>query len=1173
MHLPEEIARKIIDLNPYPKKGIIDLQVAERQFQVIVKGFNHLMQPENNFLYIGDEVGLGKTYIALGIASLLRLYSTNQELYTDTILVPKENLQYKWQKEIRNFIQHNYLRKDNIVKTVLDQPVGTLNENSIKRSLEVFVKNQPRYVIYRNSSFSIASENEVNDTGKWIEILTDKLPKEQQKIFRKIKTKFRKNHMLIKRAYAYLLNQSMPNIDLLIVDEAHNFRHGTKGDVSIRNQTVSRIFGANKEDEELLEAFPELLELQKPKIKKLLFLSATPINNSLLEIKNQLDCFLPKHRFSKVDHDEKGEEIINTALNEFMIRGVMTLEINKKKYSRNGYRHEHRKGNVDMKEDAGFQLMKDDSTALVLSLMQYKTIKELKLKSGNQFEMGMLAGFESFQKNTAAYEDDTLSNRKEREAQDEQVLKKLIESYTEKFNHYPLHPKQEGLVDVLFDQMIEGKKSLVFVRRIASVRELERKLFKKYSDHLIQKIEVVTKGTSNSSIKRLIQNYKDEFKREGIETTLDLLADRITSDLRPYYDNGNGEENAIDKDISKDLREIYYSLVDRMEIEKLRQGIKDHLGLKNIKKELKDIAINLIKRKWENNLVLDEGEDEDDENTLSDTIYDEEKAPYFFQRFFYNEGKKFKSRSYKKDWYELNLVLLNDRFKLFNLENKGALCRKYEFFEEPVDIKRFKAITDKTIEAIKRDSVSSFNNIYPEFRTNTFLTELLLNLCEDEFGQWIENHRTLIVDKYYTRFLNEIETLTELLKSIFRQGSGLIPAFITEAKTSKKADPGAAFIDEMNFLLTGEFGFVLDEIKRIIGDYQKLVERNFDDVNKIRYNLIQQLPVAGISGHHKKDVRKTAIQFRMPGYPYVLITTDILKEGEDLHSYCKNIYHYGIAWNPSDMEQRTGRIDRIDSLAYRSLKEVEGKQLESIPFNNKLQVFYPYLADTLEVNQMIRLFDGMDKFIEIFYNDLSTKIEKNSKADVDELVIDLPQQRKGLLKSKYEYDAFKPSVDGDALSIVPCIGTSFEGISTKMNIILTGLEDFEYITAPELDRERLILSGIMKVNNRQGPFQIYFKQTGLPGIFSVFMESVLGRIQVLGKTSNKEKVNELLIHAKKEEKFNFEIRESNSYVYITLTQDFSVSERIIAEVLYKLVETTDNIEKMVLGTDEKVEYS
>src|SRR5207237_2984352 len=68
--------------------------------------------------------------------------------------------------------------------------------------------------------------------------------------------------------------------------------------------------------------------------------------------------------------------------------------------------------------------------------------------------------------------------------------------------------------------------------------------------------------------------------------------------------------------------------------------------------------------------------------------------------------------------------------------------------------------------------------------------------------------------------------------------------------------------------------------------------------------LRRQQPVGGMTG----QVNQTLVrQFRLPGYPLVLITTELLQEGEDLHTFCAAVHHYGIAWTPSAMEQRIGR--------------------------------------------------------------------------------------------------------------------------------------------------------------------------------------------------------------------------------------------------------------------------
>ena len=44
------------------------------------------------------------------------------------------------------------------------------------------------------------------------------------------------------------------------------------------------------------------------------------------------------------------------------------------------------------------------------------------------------------------------------------------------------------------------------------------------------------------------------------------------------------------------------------------------------------------------------------------------------------------------------------------------------------------------------------------------------------------------------------------------------------------------------------------------------------------------------------------------------LVTDLLQEGEDLHTFWSDVFHYGISWTPSAMEQRIGRVDRVRSL-------------------------------------------------------------------------------------------------------------------------------------------------------------------------------------------------------------------------------------------------------------------
>jgi len=114
-------------------------------------------------------------------------------------------------------------------------------------------------------------------------------------------------------------------------------------------------------------------------------------------------------------------------------------------------------------------------------------------------------------------------------------------------------------------------------------------------------------------------------------------------------------------------------------------------------------------------------------------------------------------------------------------------------------------------------------------------------------------------------------------------------------------------------------------------------------------------------------VNRTLVQqFRMPGYPFVLVTTDLLQEGEDLHTFCSSIYHYGISWTASSMEQRIGRIDRVRSQSDRRLSD-----LYRDPHGDELlQVYFPYLQDTIEILQVERVLERMNVFLKLMHEGL-----------------------------------------------------------------------------------------------------------------------------------------------------------------------------------------------------------
>jgi hypothetical protein len=172
------------------------------------------------------------------------------------------------------------------------------------------------------------------------------------------------------------------------------------------------------------------------------------------------------------------------------------------------------------------------------------------------------------------------------------------------------------------------------------------------------------------------------------------------------------------------------------------------------------------------------------------------------------------------------------------------------------------------------------------------------------------------------------------------------------------------------------------------------IGQNFDLILNVNFPDLQSRPLQDLPGYYRAAMqRQTPVggmwgtfnqqmvsQFRMPGYPYVLITTDVVQEGEDLHTFCSRVVHYGITWTPSSMEQRTGRVDRIGSQAHRRLDGSYG-----VTEDDFLQVFFPYLADTVEIVQVQEVFRRMNRFLDLMH-------EAVQKTDADSSFIDLTQR-------------------------------------------------------------------------------------------------------------------------------------------------------------------------------------
>ncbi|RQV93526.1 hypothetical protein EH220_08115 [bacterium] len=91
------------------------------------------------------------------------------------------------------------------------------------------------------------------------------------------------------------------------------------------------------------------------------------------------------------------------------------------------------------------------------------------------------------------------------------------------------------------------------------------------------------------------------------------------------------------------------------------------------------------------------------------------------------------------------------------------------------------------------------------------------------------------------------------------------------------------------------------------------------------------------TGTTRRDTRTRLMRaFNTPFFPDILVCSEVMGEGVDLQRFCRHVIHHDLDWNPSNIEQRTGRIDRLGCKA-------EGR--------HPIIVFLPYLAGTADERQ------------------------------------------------------------------------------------------------------------------------------------------------------------------------------------------------------------------------------
>jgi len=930
----------------------------------------HNILTKHRVAYLADEVGMGKTYIALGALALFRHF---QPRFRVLVIAPRENIQRKWMKELGNFSAFNVRFSDLRNRTIDGQPGRPLVAcNRLTDLVHETAVDPHRDFFARLSSFSLGL-TDGEDRAAWRR-LRDEVLKSIPWLNRDLlSTRLSKD--AFKDNIARAICCALPPFDLVIVDEGHNLKHGFTPSAAARNRVLALAMGHSRDPVRQRE-----YRDYGPRAKRVLFLSATPLEESYRHIWNQLDVFGHAEPFDALRDGDVDEEARKDVARRFLIRRVTSMRIAGEERTKNQYRREWRRGGVALHDEP--VTITDPKHRLVVALVQKKVAELLGSERFNMsFQVGMLASFESFLE-TARLKDteeatpgnfddpDQTTDMEEREGIDVRDLNRLSKGYRARFDQELPHPKMDALLGTLQSAWQHGRKSLVFVRRVASVGELKRKLDRSYDDWLI--------GVLRDRLPEQVRETFDRHVDRYAEARRTSEAARVMRASKAQTGEDQETEAAL---ADRGGTDTFFAWFFRGE------GPRGVVSGANVQRRFIQKGTSYATF-FEDNFIAEllavepGGVTEALAAHLSCSV-EEVRARLQAEAVRYLSKAKRPPRGDRVEAYQAAaLVLLKTGSD--DIATQARLIW-HERFES----------------SLKKEAAAATPVLSDELEVSTFFTEL-------RKPEWADLRAALwpAPSQGDPRVaFREAQLRARLLATAARLGHALIDLYVVTIKRlgslelrTLDRDSGddasttpqaiSEYLEELERQrrspLAERYWGAFDELSALSNNFHLLLDVNASEAREtplvetarlFGVQLGQQQPTAGMSG----QVNRTVVQqFRMPGYPFVLITTDLLQEGEDLHTFCSNVFHYGVTWTPSAMEQRIGRIDRVRSLSDRRLNGA----IEEPAGDDLLQVFYPFLADTVEVLQVNRVLERMNTFLRLMHEGLGEAAGHSKSVDV-----------------------------------------------------------------------------------------------------------------------------------------------------------------------------------------------
>lgn len=879
--------------------------------------------------YLADEVGLGKTMQGLGIATCLATTLPSPRIL---VISPRKLVQHGWEAEYTRFRSH-VLRPG--VKSLQPIPHESL------RSWLPTVASANTLHLLRHSSFM----RPVFDTKKanWEAIVRAlEVPDAARRhLLRAAPQKW--SAFDLNAAYATGINrwltESDVRFDLVIVDEAQCLRH-------IDDQQTNTV----------------LSRLLKNRVDNWLFLSATPVHSGVKDIATVLNQYagqqelIPQACLTDLD-------LLKRTLANFMVRRPRTFLVDGKHIHKREYR-------VDDTES--LKLRCENPLGLLSIALVQKHLARTMGARGGKFRNGYIASFESLEDSlrdrvspshtraeSAAQEigdtDDQQENGNDfffehhhktdnEQAPDEQFVSEASRSFEATFEFGLPHPKVDGVERDLalraFGDRATGEvgatKSVVFCRRLSSVRVLRERLMQRYLSGIQARCLAVW-GEELDWDKRMRERTRQEPQDSGPPPQQDEppAADDGLNRVREAHARGNWLYRFRTTFVDGNRLALVFELnwFERLCRE---GGVEPQDAVRRVPPEL-----------WGHAHAFATGS--------GDKRYRAREAQYLVWRCLNEHG----ARIFGFDGAQIDFwreVLPNVLSSSCDFVGQLPPVLGAPGSPPQPELLTFRSIWSQ---AEARDARLALPDAEPSAEKHV----------REEALYWRKVVATVLGQ--YMRLSDAAIDLYFADRRAERQGGTIVDHFL-DWLTSTDVDSRGLHKVWQDWIAhhTLIFSSAVGE-RENVGPADLAREESFDFL----YHLDPVVGITGSAGGHKRALQ----QFNTPGLPYVMVGTDSIREGVNLHLFCDRVMHYGMPWTPGDMEQRVGRVDRFFGRIERRLNEAAGNAHRA-----QLQVLYPYLCDTIESQQIRAVMHRKRESDAVMEDDLGA-----SRGDSDQRTVEI----------------------------------------------------------------------------------------------------------------------------------------------------------------------------------------